>query len=471
MMDLADQDRLVALRSYDVSAVTQLHGSDSMDVLPNVPEARECYVRAAMQQAVLYGLPGVYQYAVMSAQCAPASPGDRWAVNQFDHARLMADANYQQFRVPNVDTLYSNAWLDLTAGPVELELPQFGDRYYTFNFLDAHSNASNISSRTYPNGPARFLIVLPDWDGTVPSDVRVFRVSTPIMWVLLRIQVFGDSDLEKVRALQDHVQIRPLGSNDFRHDWPVVTSAEVEESWEKFLAAFDTVLRVNGVPSHESAYVRQFGALQVGVEVPFAPDRLDEFSTRGASRGFSDAMEILDKSRPLLGKKTDSGWTRVRDKGAHGTNYLARAIMNFVGLGANVVEENTSYNTYVDAEQVPLDGANANYRIRFDPTPPSRAFWSVTLYVARTGALYDAPEGRHSVASSTAELRYDQGSLTVDISTVRSPTMVNWLPCPAGEFFLVIRMYVPEEAALTGEWTPPPIHRVEDPVAPDGTLP
>ena len=32
-----------------------------------------------------------------------------------------------------------------------------------------------------------------------------------------------------------------------------------------------------------------------------------------------------------------------------------------------------------------------------------------------------------------------------------------WLPAPDGPFYLVLRLYGPEEEALSGEWTPPPL--------------
>ena len=36
-----------------------------------------------------------------------------------------------------------------------------------------------------------------------------------------------------------------------------------------------------------------------------------------------------------------------------------------------------------------------------------------------------------------------------------------WLPAPSGPFSLVLRLYLPKEAAISGAWTPPPIRRVD----------
>lgn len=37
----------------------------------------------------------------------------------------------------------------------------------------------------------------------------------------------------------------------------------------------------------------------------------------------------------------------------------------------------------------------------------------------------------------------------------------DWLPAPSGLFYLVLRAYLPEEAALDGSWDPPPVEPVD----------
>jgi len=37
----------------------------------------------------------------------------------------------------------------------------------------------------------------------------------------------------------------------------------------------------------------------------------------------------------------------------------------------------------------------------------------------------------------------------------------NWLPAPADDFNVTLRLYWPEKAILDGAWTPPPIKRVD----------
>lgn len=448
------------MRMYDPRSADQLTAIDAVDVRPADAVDRQEWARSLAMQAVIYGLPSVYQYASMCDACAPAGSDDQWTLDTLVHERSIAGAGFQPFRVPNVDTLYSNAWLDLSDGPIVIVLPDFGNRYYTLNFLDAYSNASNVSRRTHPEQPRELFLVCADWTGTIAEGVEVFTVATPIMWLLMRIQTFGAADLPAVHALQDGVTI--VAPDPSPRTWPVVDPREVETSSTAFLTALDASLALNGVPFDDVAHVHQFRQLGVGSGT-FSVSDLDDATQNGVKQGFETAMAIVSRSRSLLGRRTESGWTRVLGKGAHGHNFLARAVMNYVGLGANVVEENCSYNTYVDHDGQRLaceDGVE--YVIEFDAHPPAQAFWSITLYDADTGWLYDAPEGKHSVGSAVngGDGTAEPSKITVGMlpPTTGSPNHA-WLPAPQHPFFLVLRMYQPTADALSERWTPPMVKR------------
>ncbi len=60
-------------------------------------------------------------------------------------------------------------------------------------------------------------------------------------------------------------------------------------------------------------------------------------------------------------------------------------------------------------------------------------------------------------------VRQEDGSLVLYVQR-RSPGQefeANWLPAPEGLFYLVMRLYGPEPAALEGDWTPPALQRRE----------
>ena len=175
--------------------------------------------------------------------------------------------------------------------------------------------------------------------------------------------------------------------------------------------------------------------------------------------GHREAMTAVDHARNQLGQPTGTGWMRTA-KGSYGYNYLRRAINNLAGLGANVPEENASFNTFVDAGGVTLDGANGRYRLNLTRPPPVNAFWSVTLYDAKTFELYPNPLKRYLINDRTPGLKAGaDGAIEIRIQHDQ-PATGNWLPAPAGPFFLVIRSYLPKPAALSGQWLPPGVERL-----------
>ena len=114
-------------------------------------------------------------------------------------------------------------------------------------------------------------------------------------------------------------------------------------------------------------------------------------------------------------------------------------------------------------ELAPLDGAS-KYVLHLDKSavPPVGAFWSVTLY-DQEGYQVANPLSRFAV-SSWMPFRYNpDGSLDLwfQTETPGQGREANWLPAPKGPFTLTMRLYAPKDEALTGQWNPPPVSRVE----------
>ncbi|MEU2877114.1 DUF1214 domain-containing protein [Streptomyces sp. NPDC007070] len=114
-----------------------------------------------------------------------------------------------------------------------------------------------------------------------------------------------------------------------------------------------------------------------------------------------------------------------------------------------------------DAEGRPLDGAHA-YVLHFDAgrTPPVRGFWSLTMMNDRQ-LFVDNPLDRYAIGDRSGMTTNPDGSLDTHIQ-YDSPgpgRENNWLPAPEGRFNVFLRLYWPEQSALTGAWAPPPLIR------------
>jgi hypothetical protein len=77
--------------------------------------------------------------------------------------------------------------------------------------------------------------------------------------------------------------------------------------------------------------------------------------------------------------------------------------------------------------------------------------------------LVDNPLDRYAIGDRDPLEFNADGSLDVLIQHRRPVARVesNWLPAPAGDFNLILRMYWPRAAALDGTWVPPPVTRVD----------
>ena len=171
------------------------------------------------------------------------------------------------------------------------------------------------------------------------------------------------------------------------------------------------------------------------------------------------ALEKLQAVAKTAGKPVN-GWNIVPPTiGKFGTDYGFRAVVAFIGLGANLPADAIYPFAFVDGDGKPLHGAN-RYVVHFNKaqTPPANAFWSLTMYDAQSFPV-ENPINRYTI-SSWMPLTYNKdGSLDVYVQkdSPGKDKEANWLPAAAGDFSITMRVYWPKPAMLDGSWTPPPV--------------
>src|SRR5262249_37083292 len=84
---------------------------------------------ALAEQAALYALPLVIMDLTREAFFAGPMAADA-TPNRFLHIPILANPSFRAVIRPNVDTLYSTAWLELASEPVLLTLPASEGRYF-----------------------------------------------------------------------------------------------------------------------------------------------------------------------------------------------------------------------------------------------------------------------------------------------------------------------------------------------------
>lgn len=380
---------------------------------------------------------------------AAADPAStlRW-VNQFTHTSRRLGPEDREVVSPNNDTVFSNAWLDLSQGPVLIESPEMGERYWTLGLLDAWTNPfAYVGRRTTGNRPQRTLVHGPDWRGDARECGATQAIAAPgaDVWVIGRLLVDGaPADLEAVRALQLALRITRPGGGDaaLRLDTLIDGRTTALPSAATFIATVDAALARNPAPD---------GALR---HWP-----VDAGAVERVLPALLETLRRQDQPRQLSG-----GWSLpVAVRTDWGTDHLTRARVARNFIGALGIEEAMYPTAETDADGRPLDG-DGRYELRFPPGggPAVDAFWSLTLYRRSDCLLVANAIGRHSVGDRTPGLRpAPDGSVTIRIQSTDPGPGHHWLPAPAAEaFYLVLRLYQPRAEHLDFRFQYPPLRRL-----------
>lgn len=438
---------------------------------------------ALITQAYLYGFPLVFnldqvtRYVTEGVGGNPAAP-----FNTFSHARALTTPA-DTFVTINNDTVYSMAQLDLSAGPLALHVPDTEGRYYVLQFVDAWTNNfAYVGHRATGTGEGDFLLVPPSWEGTVPEKVTVIRFPTIVASIVGRWAVAADEDLPIVHALQDATTLTPLDAAAVSAglDMPdpsvpeELMFLEKQRVWSQQFPPAD-----RDKPLQESH--APLGLTRPG---PSPYTDLPAETIAAVTAGIDHAKEAL-QTILLSGHSPEvNGWKLVFHAFDYNLDYFEvgtldepqfkisdpklriaeRAAAAMGGLWGNHSYEAAYTMTYLDDRKEQLNGSRS-YTLRLHPTPPVKAFWSLTMYSVPDFYLVQNPIDRYSIGDRTQGIVLDNdGALTITISHNR-PTdpkaAANWLPCPAGDFRPVLRMYEPDASVLDQSYVFPAITRTD----------
>jgi hypothetical protein len=177
--------------------------------------------------------------------------------------------------------------------------------------------------------------------------------------------------------------------------------------------------------------------------------------------GVADGLAALANPDSVLTVK--DGWESPSHAGVWGDgDELLRAVVANYLWGANVPEEAVYLRAAVSADGQPLDGSKS-WVVHFaaNELPPVSAFWSVTLYGPDMFFVAN-PSNVYSVSGDTPGLQANaDGSLDVLVQATQpanASLQANWLPAPSGKFYLMLRMYMPGAAVLSGTWPYPAVN-------------
>ncbi|MBL8253233.1 MAG: DUF1254 domain-containing protein [Candidatus Competibacter sp.] len=436
-------------------------------------------------EAYIYGYPLVTMEMTRRVMTNVEKPeGTRAPMGQFVRMREYPSAAFRDVTAPNADTLYTTAWLDVGQEPWVLSLPDAQDRYYLFPMLDGWTEVFQVpGKRTTGTGPQTYAITGPGWKGKLPDGVKEYKSPTAMVWLLGRIYCTGTpEDYAAVHKLQDEISLVPLsaygkpytpppGKVDSSIDMKTAVRDQVNAlSADGYFDLLAKLLVANPPAAVDKQILEKMAKIGIVPGQPFDRSKLAPV----AREAFSLVPKMANEKIMLWLKegivegdmKLENGWLFTTKTGNYGANYLQRALITAIGLGANRPQD-AVYPTSEGPSAIGSYTGEKKYVMHFNKgeLPPANGFWSLTMY-DKDYFFVPNPLNRYSISARQNLKANADGSVDLYIQNENPgpDKESNWLPAPKDKFILMMRLYWPEEkdpSILDGSWKIPRVKAAE----------
>lgn len=363
---------------------------------------------------------------------------------------------------PNLDVAYSEAWVavDETSCTI-VTVPKITGRYYTVQILNGWDETlANINERVFPHHPdGEFAVCLRNAKVSLPIEMK--RIDLPVKYTRVLVRVELGDDWGEAVQLQHQFSLRVTGSPQL----PAIPKTPIFEL-EKLpgVEAFDFA----------DAALDSEPELNPGLE-KYAADARAIGSAIKSRRERKRVAKIVDeqghgefaKYGPAIGHGVIvDGWARPAVVGNYDTDFVARTLITFGGIWANVMPEVLYYRARTDGAGERLSG-DSRYTMTFpkDELPQSFAnyFWSVIATDTVHFRVLPNAENRFLLNRETTPQYNRNGSLTLYFAADKPAEAPdgNWLPTPKGSIYrLTFRFYGPIDGVANGTYYPPSLVKV-----------
>lgn len=444
-------------------------------------DAKSVEALALATEAYVYAYPLVTMEMTRRIMTNVASPeGTRAPMGQFVRMREYPNAKFRDVTAPNADTLYTTAWVDVSKEPWILSIPDMDGRYFLFPMLDGWTNVFQVpGTRTTGTQAQKYAITGPGWSGTLPADVTEYKSQTGLVWILGRIYCTGTSeDYTAVHTLQDQVSLVPMSSYGKPYSpasGTVDPAIDMKTAVREQVNALDSVayfklfaqlLKTNPPTSADAPILAKLARIGIVPGQDFDVGTLEPAVAKGIADAPKPSQDLIMgwlKGGIAAGDmKLESGWVFTTKTGLYGTGYLQRALITAIGLGANRPQD-AVYPTSEGPDLLKKYDGNKKYVMHYPKgeLPPAQGFWSLTMYDA-SYFFVDNPLNRYSISARENLKTNADGSVDLYIQheSPGADKESNWLPAPAGQFILMMRLYWPKEtppSILDGSWKVPEV--------------
>ena len=423
------------------------------------------------------------------------------------------------FLTANADTIYYMGMLDLTKGPMVLEVPPKAlgaiDDYWFRWVIDIGLPGADRGLG------GKYLVLPPGYDGLVPNGFNIARARTSLVIWFARSFLENNDPKPVAESIRKFTKVYPYEAGGV--GTPIAEFLSGKAKLGKVTPPPPTVFHegtgkaFSTIPPNDFSYydwlneiVQQEPATSLDAELmgpvaaigivkgkPFAPDaRMKKILTEALALANATSRTLFLAPRdPAWYYYPGSGWQNmlfatgyefetpipmITPEGAkpfpatgyrqldartaffYGVTAITPAMaMRLPGIGS------TYLWTMVDATKQPFDGAKS-YKVTLPKDIPQANFWSFTLYDNMSRSMLDTPQrfpraGSQSFPSPAAEPNAD-GSTAVYFGPTQPAGVKrgNWIQTMPGKGFIpMLRLYSPLEPFFAKTWRPSEVELVK----------
>lgn len=336
---------------------------------------------------------------------------------------------------PNLTSMTGGILLDMSHGPVTVEIPEVADRYIVYQCIDGFThNFHYMGSRADGGRAGRYVFYRPGQD--VGTDAVPVEVETDHAIIVVRIDITDATELDRVREVMDGIRV--VDSPAETRPYP--TYDQERASGPDFVDYVNDLL--SGVPASESDLFERLAPIGLLSDAVLTDEEKGEVQA-GIDTAISD-IEEEGATATALGNGWVGATTLFGTREYLDANYMGRAIGAFFGLWGNSKEEANYFNCFFEGD--------SELHFRPDELPPLSdiGFWSLTIH---DPDMMVRPNEFDSYVITMDQMEPDEdGGMTFKFSS--RPEDGNWLYTPGPRYAVLLRAYQADPSRI-GDYVPP----------------
>lgn len=378
------------------------------------------------------------------------------------------------FLTANTTTPYTVLWLDLTKGPVVLEVPPqvlgpLDDAWFRW--------VTDVGFTGPDKGQGgKYLLLPPGYTGRIPDGYFVARSRTFGNLLFFRTFLKNGDPKPGVDEVKRHLKAHLLAdaANPPAMNFVNISGRAfntIGPSDYTFWDSINQMIQREPADAMDPVTLGFFASAGIEKGKPFAPDApMKAILKEAAAVGDATARSLVYKCRMKDAYfYPNSAWLTLFIGGSYqfeqndvrlldaysGFFFYATGITPAMSM--KMIGKGSAYaGAFVDAKGNPLDGSKT-YKLHMPPNIPAKDFWSFTLYDNQTRSMLQTDQQFPAVGSETPGLQMNDDK-SVDVwfgPTAPVGHEHNWVQTVPGKGWnVLLRLYGPLEPWFDRTWKP-----------------